>query len=108
MYHSFGSKVFNNAIQSYLRNNQFKTAKPEYLWQSIQSQTDKENLFDDMNVTIQVLMDSWTSQPGHPLVNVTLINGKMNLTQVSFNAQYKKSNNNNKTQTWKKFSSYPF
>lgn len=83
MYHSFGSQIFTKSIHNYLTTRQFKTAKPEHLWQSIQDQTDKNILFKNMNVTVKELMDSWTSQPGHPVVNVTVSSDKVTLTQVS-------------------------
>ena len=82
MHNSYGSQVFKKGIHDYLSKYQFKTALPKYLWESMQAQADKENIFCGKNIS--VLMDSWTSQPGFPVVNVTLSFGKMTLKQVSY------------------------
>ena len=66
---------FKKGVRAYLKKHQYGNAEAEDLWQSL---TEFSNLPGDL--TIQQVMDTWTNQPGYPVVT---FNGTT-LTQERF------------------------
>ncbi|XP_017119434.2 thyrotropin-releasing hormone-degrading ectoenzyme isoform X1 [Drosophila elegans] len=70
MLHSLiGTQVFVNAIRLYIRRGQKGASNQTLLWKTFQEESDRQmSLRQDIQVS--QLMESWTLQPGYPLVKV--------------------------------------
>ncbi|XP_044317187.1 LOW QUALITY PROTEIN: aminopeptidase N [Drosophila rhopaloa] len=70
MLHSLiGTQVFVNAIRLYLQRSKRGATNQTILWKAFQEESDRQmSLRQDVQVSR--LMDSWTLQPGYPLVRV--------------------------------------
>jgi aminopeptidase N len=75
---TFGTDVFNKALIDYLDKWKYKTATPEDLYKSLQLQV-------YMEYDIQVILDTWTTQPGYPVVNVDTTTNTIRQKRFSFN-----------------------
>jgi aminopeptidase N len=66
--------TFKKGVSSYLSNNSFGNAERDDLWQSLtDAAKEDERLPDD--VSVKDIMDSWTSEPGYPVLTVTSSTG---------------------------------
>ncbi|XP_043661165.1 aminopeptidase N isoform X1 [Drosophila teissieri] len=71
MLHSLiGTQVFVNALRLYLqRSPKGSSSNQAFLWHTLQEESDRQmSLRQDIKVS--QLMDSWTMQPGYPLIRV--------------------------------------
>lgn len=82
MEQSFGATLFASALHDYLIENQYSNTNPDHLWAAIQTQVDQSGTLNSLNQTVKTIMDSWVTQSGYPVVNVTLSPGIVTLTQV--------------------------
>ena len=73
--HFMKEQNFKNGVRAYLKKHQYGNAVAEDLWQSLTEFADLPG-----NSTIRQVMDTWTNQPGYPVVN---FNGTT-LTQERF------------------------
>ena len=73
--HFMKEQNFKNGVRAYLKKQQYGNAVAEDLWQSLTEVADLPG-----NSTIRQFMDTWTNQPGYPVVN---FNGTT-LTQERF------------------------
>ncbi|XP_016951611.1 thyrotropin-releasing hormone-degrading ectoenzyme [Drosophila biarmipes] len=70
MLHSLiGTQVFVNALRTYLRRSQKGSSNQTLLWRAFQEESDR-HMSLRQDVLVSRLMDSWTLQPGYPLVTV--------------------------------------
>lgn len=78
--HYMGASHFQHAIKRFLKNNAFKSAHPDDLFKLFDDEFNERNL-----KVIKQYFEPWTTQPGHPVVSVTLIGNKTILvTQKRF------------------------
>ncbi|XP_008551763.3 thyrotropin-releasing hormone-degrading ectoenzyme-like [Microplitis demolitor] len=63
------SEVYQTGLQNYLKNNLFKTATLDDLWNSLQHAYN--NRFKNSPRNIKNIIDCWVQQPGYPIINIT-------------------------------------
>lgn len=60
---------------------------PNDLWEAIQNQVNRlyPQQFIAQNVNVKTIMDTWTTQPGYPVVSINIDDkGKLHITQRRF------------------------
>jgi aminopeptidase N len=82
--HSFGHKIFVEALQNYLDSHKYKNARPEFFSNAIQARLDKEGvkLPGNPGANATAIITSWTTQPGYPVVNATRRGDNVYFSQV--------------------------
>ncbi|XP_011870129.1 PREDICTED: uncharacterized protein LOC105563274 [Vollenhovia emeryi] len=88
----FGTEIFNDALSDYLKQKSYSVAEPKDLYASFQLKLDEKGLKDD----ITVILDTWTTQPGYPVVNVDVQKCAIILVQKRF---FLKEHDNNSDKT---------
>ncbi|XP_076764228.1 putative aminopeptidase-2 [Xylocopa sonorina] len=76
----YGSDVFYKALQNYLKKRQYDVAEPTDLFDAFKEQISNEQLRN----SVHEIMDSWTVQPGYPVVNVAIRGNSLELSQKRF------------------------
>ncbi|XP_050466418.1 putative aminopeptidase-2 [Cataglyphis hispanica] len=71
-------ETYKLVLRHYLNKQRNGTALPTDLWESF------EKFVSIEKASIKEIMDSWTNQPGYPVVNATLNNNIVTLTQERF------------------------
>lgn len=66
-----------SVLRRYLNKQINGTAHPTDLWESFEGFASIP-----LDKSIEEVMDTWTNQPGYPVVNATLVNSVLTLTQV--------------------------
>ena len=61
--HFMKEQNFKKGVRAYLKKHQYGNAEAEDLWQSLTEFADLPG-----NLTIRQVMDTWTNQPGYPVV----------------------------------------
>jgi len=84
MFNAIGEKAHTLALRNYLMKRKYLTARPTDLWESFELSIPIGN----RNASIEELMNTWTNQPGYPVVNATLTNKIITLTQVTLYSFY--------------------
>lgn len=81
--------VSEKLILRHYLNKQMKygTARPTDLWESFEQFVSISNR-KQIKISIKEIMDTWTDQSGYPVVNATLNNYKLTLTQVMSHTLY--------------------
>ncbi|XP_012230687.2 putative aminopeptidase-2 [Linepithema humile] len=82
MFTAFGEEASKSALRDYLNKTSYSTARPTDLWKSFEPYVSIS--ISRRNITIEEVMDSWTNQPGYPLVHATLKNSLLSLRQERF------------------------
>uniref|UniRef100_A0A7G3AWD7 Aminopeptidase N n=1 Tax=Lutzomyia longipalpis TaxID=7200 RepID=A0A7G3AWD7_LUTLO len=90
-YHLGGDRL-RNALRSYLRDREFSTAVPNDLLRALQTQQQTQHEID-------LVFNSWTTQPGYPVVNVNINSARSQatLTQKRFRSY---SSETSDTERW--------
>ncbi|XP_050542648.1 aminopeptidase N-like isoform X2 [Daktulosphaira vitifoliae] len=70
MDHILTRQVFRRGLTKYLSSKLYKNACQNDLWQSLTEEAQKSGVLD-YTFTIKDIMDTWTLQPGFPVINVT-------------------------------------
>lgn len=70
-----GKKVFQKGLQHYLKKHSISNASTEDLWKALEKMSGKN---------VKKIMQSWTSKPGYPLVEVIEEKDKLKLKQSRF------------------------
>ncbi|CAB0036672.1 unnamed protein product [Trichogramma brassicae] len=91
-----GPTAFYGALQEYLKNRQYSFGTPTALFIPFQKQIGGGKSLTKFDI-IEV-MNSWTKQPGFPVVHVSFKNGSMTLTQKRFYTR--PPNYNNSKSIW--------
>lgn len=81
---SLDPKVFPLAINRYLNRHQFQTTTPDDLWRAFDEAINETKALGDLGVSMKEIMDSWTNEPGYPVVIATREKGTVTLTQERF------------------------
>lgn len=63
-----GKEEFHLGIQRYLSQRAFQTAQPDHLYSSL-----------NLNSSLIAMMESWTNQPGYPVVSVKVSKGRRSI-----------------------------
>ncbi|XP_058791260.1 putative aminopeptidase-2 [Phymastichus coffea] len=85
LHHSFGEKVFVDAIHSYLDARKYDVARPEHFYKAIEDRMANETKKPgDLSVDITTVITSWTEHAGYPVVNANRTKDKVTLTQERF------------------------
>ncbi|XP_076675141.1 uncharacterized protein LOC143372620 isoform X2 [Andrena cerasifolii] len=83
---SLGRDIFYEALQNYLNKLQYGVATPEDLFNAF-----KEAITDtETRNAIHDIMNTWTTQPGYPVVHVAVKNNRLHLRQERFLINQKK------------------
>ena len=69
-------------MKIYLKKYAFGNAVQDNLWESLDIATNETML--GSNLSVKKIMDTWTTQKGYPVVNVTRVNNELSLTQNWF------------------------
>ncbi|XP_054001864.1 putative aminopeptidase-2 [Hylaeus anthracinus] len=89
----FGPDIFDSALRSYLAKLKYDVAKPEDLFDAF-----KEKLSDvTIRNSFNDIMQSWTTQPGYPVVHFSIQNKRLSLKQERFLIEPKNSNSTDPT-----------
>ncbi|XP_012252261.2 uncharacterized protein LOC105683883 [Athalia rosae] len=96
MHKTFGDTLFHQALHNYLKARQFNFATPEHLWEAFQGQINASTTV--LATSVKSIMDTWTTQSGFPVLNVTITSGVATFDQERF--YLRNTNNASKNQTW--------
>lgn len=86
IFSAFEPEVHESAIRSYLKEQSNGTARPEDLWRNFDLHATIR--IDFKTVSFAEVMDTWTNQPGYPVVNAVLHDTRLTLTQVTLRKLY--------------------
>ncbi|HYK08497.1 MAG TPA: M1 family metallopeptidase [Candidatus Eisenbacteria bacterium] len=86
-----GEKDFQKGLQIYLKKHQYGNAETQDLWNSLEEASGKK---------IKNMIHAYTSQPGHPLVQVTSNNNSLTLSQTRFYSSLLSRKNSQDTTLW--------
>lgn len=89
LYHYLGEKDFQKGLRSYLKDHSYKNTRTRDLWNSLENASSKP---------VKAFMDTWTSQSGYPILNVTNSNNELTITQNRFFMNH--ANIKKDTSTW--------
>lgn len=64
-----GLDTFTRGLTKYLNARSYRNAVPDDLWLAVQQQAEEEGV--SLPVNLSVIMNTWTSQMGFPLINIT-------------------------------------
>ncbi len=70
-----GQEKFQNGMHSYLKKHEYSNATTEDLWNSLGTASRKP---------VRQLMNTWVQQIGYPMVEATVVNSKIKLSQKRF------------------------
>lgn len=85
IFNAFDEKTHILALRDYLQKRKYLTARPTDLWESFESFVSIPIAgmpIGYRNVSIEEIMNTWTDQPGYPVVNATLTDSILTLSQV--------------------------
>ncbi|EFN87053.1 Aminopeptidase N [Harpegnathos saltator] len=82
LFNAFDDEVYKSALRDYLKQHQGGTARPADLWKSFEPYASITVDIKDLN--IKEVMDTWTDQPGYPVVHAHLNDYKLTLSQERF------------------------
>ncbi|KAG7211605.1 hypothetical protein KM043_010860 [Ampulex compressa] len=90
--HVIGDEAFKEGLQNYQREMAYKAAAPEDVYRYLQAAFDKLSE-PQPKIRIADVMDSWTTQPGYPLITVQTNHGtqKLEISQQRFHLNREKS-----------------
>ncbi|KAL0111090.1 hypothetical protein PUN28_012804 [Cardiocondyla obscurior] len=88
---TYGTKVFDNALSDYLEKRKYDVATPEDLYASLKLKIEEKGLKDDINV----ILNTWTTQSGYPVVKVSVTKSAISITQERFFLKEHEKNSDN-------------
>lgn len=81
LFDAFGEEVHQSALRDYLAHHVGGTARPEDLWKSFEPYVSISSGL--IKLSIKEVMDTWTNQPGYPVVHASVDDSIVTLTQVT-------------------------
>jgi hypothetical protein len=81
MFNVFDREACLLALRDYLRKRMYLTARPADLWESFESFVSIP--VGNKTASVAEVMNTWTNQSGYPVVNATLTDNILTLTQVT-------------------------
>ncbi|XP_066141998.1 aminopeptidase N-like [Euwallacea fornicatus] len=82
--HIVGRDTFKLGIRKYIANNSYEPVEPQDLWDALEAVLENEDLSLPKNVTLSEVVDSWINKGGYPVLNVSLTNGDLIISQQRF------------------------
>ncbi|XP_071652134.1 uncharacterized protein [Temnothorax longispinosus] len=82
IFNAFDQEAHILALRNYLTKRRYRTARPTDLWESFESFISIP--IGNRNASVEEVMNTWTNQPGYPVVNAKLSNSILTLTQERF------------------------
>jgi len=83
--HFLTTDVFVNGLRIYLKNRTHDSAKPDDLFAALQEVADAAEIFQDPDLNVKSIMESWTTQAGYPLITaISTSDGGIDITQQRF------------------------
>jgi len=83
--HFLTTDVFKEGLRTYLRNKAYGFATPDDLFAALQKALDAAEIFQDSDLNVTSIMESWTTQAGYPLITATRTpEGDIHITQERF------------------------
>ncbi|XP_041795824.1 alanyl (membrane) aminopeptidase a [Chelmon rostratus] len=82
-----GERIFHHGIKMYLSAFRYKNTDQNDLWEYIQKAVDENN----GHTKVAMMMDSWTSQIGYPLITINTTNGEIYQKHFLFNTSSESS-----------------
>ncbi|HKU32644.1 MAG TPA: M1 family metallopeptidase [Candidatus Nitrosotalea sp.] len=70
-----GQETFRNGLHSYLKKHEYSNATTEDLWNSLGAASRKP---------VRKMMDTWVRQIGYPIIDATVVDSKIKLSQKRF------------------------
>ncbi|APX71742.1 M1 family metallopeptidase [Companilactobacillus allii] len=70
-----GDKALRKGLKNYFKAHQYNNAKGNDLWNAVG---------DAAGMDVASIMNTWLEQPGYPVVNAKVVDGKLTLTQQQF------------------------
>lgn len=64
-----GEDVFRKSVSNYLKKHRYNNAAQDDLWEALTETAHSTGVLDE-NISVKMIMDSWTLQTGYPLVTV--------------------------------------
>ncbi|KAE9538122.1 hypothetical protein AGLY_006094 [Aphis glycines] len=84
-----GEEIFRTSVNKYLNDFAYTEAEPINLWQTFDNVLYDANYEIEDGVTVVKYMDSWTEQPGYPVIKVrSTSNGSVVASQKRFSLSY--------------------
>lgn len=84
-----GEDVFQKSVANYLKKYKYSNAAQDDLWEAL-TQTAHERGILQPNVTVKMIMDTWTLQTGYPLLTVVRDYEKNTVTITQASVKYSK------------------
>lgn len=81
--HILGEDTFKKGLIKYLTDHKYSNVNHENLWDALTIQAHEDNVLD-ANLTLKEIMDTWTLQPGFPVVSVKRNGINVTVSQVRF------------------------
>lgn len=81
--HILGEETFKKGLFKYLSGNKYSNVDHEDLWEALTIQAHEDNVLD-VNFTLKEIMDTWTLQPGFPVLSVNRNSNNVTVSQVRF------------------------
>ncbi|XP_055351627.1 endoplasmic reticulum aminopeptidase 1-like [Paramacrobiotus metropolitanus] len=82
LFESLGQDVFRRGVTQYLKSHMYKNAETKALWEALndawQNTTDGRNF----GLTVEKIANSWTIQPGYPLLTASRTADGVHITQT--------------------------
>lgn len=70
-----GEENFRDGLRHYLKKHSYKNTETVHLWQAFEKISGKP---------VSKIMHNWTSKPGYPVVQASVVNNKLSLSQSRF------------------------
>lgn len=64
-----GEDVFRKSVSNYLKTHRYNNAAQDDLWEALTETAHSTGILEE-NISVKMIMDSWTLQTGYPLVTV--------------------------------------
>lgn len=86
IFNAFERDIVEVVVRDYLKKYQNGTVTPTDLWKTFDPYV--SIVIDTHRVSVEDVMNTWTNQPGYPVVHAELNDDKLTLTQVHHYVQY--------------------
>lgn len=65
-----GEDVFQKSVSNYLKKHRYGNADQDDLWNALTQEAQAVGVLPS-NITVKMIMDTWTVQTGYPLLTIT-------------------------------------